>query len=172
MLKLKLQYFGHLMRRTELIGKKPWCWERLKAGGEGDDRRWDYWRASLTQWTWVWVSSRSWWWTGKPGVLQSMGSQMVGHDWMTELNWCLQPSLVLLEEGICYGQGVLLVKLCQFLPCFFLYRPNLPVTPGISWLLTFAFQIRMMKRTSFFLVLDLEGVVGLHRTIQLQLFWH
>ena len=65
--------------------KRPWCWERLKAGGEGDDRGWDGWMASPTQWTWVWVSSRSWWWTGKPGVLQSMGSERVRHNWMTEL---------------------------------------------------------------------------------------
>ena len=67
--------------------KRPWCWERLKVGGEGNNRRWDGWTASPTQWTWVWVSSRSWWRTGKPGVLQSMGSQRVGHDWVTELNW-------------------------------------------------------------------------------------
>ena len=67
--------------------KRPWCWERLKAGGEGDDRGWDGWIASLTQWTWVWVDSGSWWWTGRPGVLQSMGSQRVRHDWATELNW-------------------------------------------------------------------------------------
>ena len=60
--------------------KRPWCWERLKAGGEGDDRWWDGWMASLTQWTWVWINSRSWWWTGRPGVLQFMGSQRVGHD--------------------------------------------------------------------------------------------
>ena len=55
--------------------------------GEGDDRRWDGWMASLTQWTWVWVNSGSWQWTRRPGVLQSMGSQRVGHDWATELNW-------------------------------------------------------------------------------------
>ena len=67
--------------------KKPWCWERLKAGGEGDDRGRDGWMASWIQWTWVWVNSRSWWWTGKPGILQSMGSQRIGHDWATELNW-------------------------------------------------------------------------------------
>ena len=67
--------------------KRPWCWERLKAGGEGDDRGWDGWMASLTQWTWVWASSGSWWWTGKPGMLQSMGSQSRTwlSDW-TELN--------------------------------------------------------------------------------------
>ena len=67
--------------------KRPWCWERLKAGGEGDDRVWDGWMASLTQWTWVWVSSGSWWWTGSHGVLQSMEVQRVGHDWATELNF-------------------------------------------------------------------------------------
>ena len=68
-----------------LSGKRPWCWERLKVGGEGDDKGWDCWMASPTWWTWVWVSSRSWWWTGRPGMLQSMGSQRVRHDWATEL---------------------------------------------------------------------------------------
>ena len=67
--------------------KRPWCWERLKVGGEGDDRGWDGWMASLTRWTWIWVGSGSWWWTGKPDVLQSMGSQRVWYDWATELNW-------------------------------------------------------------------------------------
>ena len=67
--------------------KRPWCWERLKVGGEGEDRGWEGWMASPTRWTWVWASSRSWWWAGKPGVLESMGSQRVGHDWETELNW-------------------------------------------------------------------------------------
>ena len=66
---------------------RPWCWEILKAGGEGYNRGWDGWMASLTQWTWVWVNSGSWWWTRRPGVLQSMGSQRVGHNWVTELNW-------------------------------------------------------------------------------------
>ena len=73
--------------KSWLIWKKPWCWERLGAGGEGDDRGWDGWMASPTRWTWVWVNSRSWWWTGRPGVLRFMGSQRVGHDWATELNW-------------------------------------------------------------------------------------
>ena len=67
--------------------KRPWYWERLRAGGEGDDREWDGWMASLTRWTWVWVDSGSWWWTGRSGVLQFMGWQRVGHDWVTELNW-------------------------------------------------------------------------------------
>ena len=60
--------------------KRPWCWERLRAGGEGDDRGWDGWMATSIQWTWVWVNSGSWWWTGRPAVLQSMGRQRVGHD--------------------------------------------------------------------------------------------
>ena len=86
MLKLKLQYFGHLMGRTDSLEKT------LMLGKIEDGRRrgwqgWDGWMASLTQWTWVWVSSVSWWWTGKPSVLQSMGSQRIRHDWTTELNW-------------------------------------------------------------------------------------
>ena len=67
--------------------KKPWGWERLGADGEGNDRGWDGWMASPTRWTWVCVDSGSWWWTGRPGVLRFMGSQRVGHDWATELNW-------------------------------------------------------------------------------------
>ena len=65
--------------------KRPWYWERLKAGGEGDNRGWNGWVASPTQWTWVWVNSGSWWWTAKPVMLQSMGLQRVGQDWATEL---------------------------------------------------------------------------------------
>ena len=76
--------------------KRPWCWERLKGGGEGDDRGWGGWMASPTQWMWVWVNSGSWWWTGRPGVLQSMGLQRVRHDWATELNWLKTQSDVLI----------------------------------------------------------------------------
>ena len=85
-LKLKLHYFVHLMRRTD-YWERPWCWKKLKAGRKGNERGWNGWMASLTQWTWVWVNSGSWWWTGKSGLLQSMGLQRVGHDWATELNW-------------------------------------------------------------------------------------
>ena len=67
--------------------ERPWCWERLKPGGEGDDRGWNGWMASLTQWTWVWVKSGSYWCTGRPGMLQCMELQRVGHKWETELNW-------------------------------------------------------------------------------------
>ena len=74
--------------------KRPWCWERSKAGGEGDDRGWDGWMASSARCTWVWVDSGSWWWTGRPVVLRFMGLQRVGHDWVTELNWiCLRSFL-------------------------------------------------------------------------------
>ena len=73
MLKLKFQFFGHLMRKTDSL-ERPWCWKRLKTGGVGGDRGWDGWMASLTWWAWVWASSRSWCWTGKPGVLQLMGT--------------------------------------------------------------------------------------------------
>ena len=85
MLKLKLQYFGHLMQRTNSF-EKTRCWERLRAGEE-NDRGWDGWMASLTQWTWVWASSGSWWWTGKPDELHPTGSQRARHKWATELNW-------------------------------------------------------------------------------------
>ena len=79
--------------------KRLWCWEGLGAGGEGDDWGWDGWMAALTQWTRVWVNSGSWWWTGRPGVLRFMGSQRVGHDWATELNWT---ELNLLDHQTCW----------------------------------------------------------------------
>ena len=75
--------------KSWLIGKELSCWEGLGARGEEDDRGWDGWMASRTRWMWVWVNSRSWWWTGRPGVLRFMGSQRVGHDWVTELNWII-----------------------------------------------------------------------------------
>ena len=81
--------------------KRPWCWESLKAGGEGDNRGCDGWMASLTQWTWVWVNSGSWWWTGRPSVLRFMELQRFGHDWVTELNWT-DPTNV----GICWHLSV------------------------------------------------------------------
>ena len=92
MLKLKLQYWCKELTHW----KRPWWWERLRAGGEGDDRGWDDWMASPTQWTWVLVDSGSGWWTGRPGMLRFMGSQRVGHDWVTELNWTETMSRVLI----------------------------------------------------------------------------
>ena len=88
-LTLKLKYNTLATSCEELTHlKRPWCWERLKAGGEGDNRGWYGWMASLTRWTWVWASSGCWWWTGKSGMLQSMGSQSWTQlsDWI-ELNW-------------------------------------------------------------------------------------
>ena len=87
--------------------KRPWCWEGLGAGGEGDDRGWDAWMALLTWWTWVWVNSRNWWWTGRPGMLWFMGLQGVGHDWATELNWISG------NGGICSCSGILF-SFCSF----------------------------------------------------------
>ena len=81
--------------------KRLWCWEGLGAGEEGGDREWDGWMASLTRWTWVWVNSGRWWWTRRPGVLQFMGSQRVGHDWATELNWTELNSPTLCDPRDC-----------------------------------------------------------------------
>ena len=84
MLKLKLQYSGHLMQRTDSLEKTTML-GKIEGGRRRDDR-WDGWMASPAQWTWVWARSGRWWWTGRPGMLQSMGSQRVEHDWVTELN--------------------------------------------------------------------------------------
>ena len=86
MLKLELQYFGHLMRRTDSL-EKTQILGKIEGRRRRDDRGWDGCMASPIQWTWIWVSSGNWWWTGKPGMLQSTGSQRVRHDWATELNW-------------------------------------------------------------------------------------
>ena len=106
--------------------KRPWCWVRLKAGGDGDGRGWDGWMASLTQWTWVWVNSGSWWWTGMPGVLQSMGSQRVVYDWATELNCVFGWSISFVHLRNCSSSEVLFQLIrntsladteeCRFLP--------------------------------------------------------
>ena len=105
--------------------KRPWWWERLKVGGEGDDRGWDGWMVSLTQWLWVWVNSRNWWWTGRPVMLQSMGSQRVGHEWVTELNWAelKEPKIIInlllhLEMFLCYhGFSCCIYFCCLLLDC-------------------------------------------------------
>ena len=98
--------------------KRPWCWKRLKeAGGEGDDRGWDGWRASPTWWTWVWATSGCWWWTGKPGMLQSIRSQKVEHNCMTELNWCLFKIFIQKRER---KKWYLLGLFVKDMACFFL----------------------------------------------------
>ena len=88
MLKLKLQSFGHPMQRADSL-EKTLMLGKIESRRRRGQRRWNGWMASPTQWTWVWVDSGSWWWTGRPGVLRFMGSQRVGHDWVTELNWRL-----------------------------------------------------------------------------------
>ena len=130
MLKLKLQYLGHLMWRADSL-ERPWRWEGLGAGGEGDDRGWDGWIASPTRRTWVWVNSGSWWWTGKSGVLRFTGSQKVGHDWKTELNWTrlvitfLPRSKHLLISRLQSTSAVILEphknKICLCFHCFPMY---------------------------------------------------
>ena len=166
--------------------KRLWCWEGLGAGGEGDGQVWDGLMASLTEWTWVWVDFGSCWWTGRPGVLRFMVSQRVGHDWVTDLIW----------SEYDFGTDHLVMSICSLLFCcwkmvfamtsafswqnsvslcpdsFCIPKLILPVNPGVSWLPTFAFQSPIMKKTSFFLVLVLEVLIGLHRTIQLQLLQH
>ena len=92
-LRLKHQYLATWCEELSHL-KRPWCWEKLRAGGEGDNRGWDGCMAPPTQWTCIWVNSGSWWWTGRPGMLQFVGSQRVGHDWATELNWTeLRPKI-------------------------------------------------------------------------------
>ena len=105
-LRLKLQYFGHMMWRTDSL-EKTLILGKTDGGRRRGRQRLRCWMASLTQWTWVWVNSGSWWWTGRPGVLQSMGSQRVGQDWVTELNWMV--------EGV--GRGVQLSEVFNSLLC-------------------------------------------------------
>ena len=130
--------------KSWLIGK-DWCWEGLGAGGKGDDRGGDGWMASPTRWTWVWANSRSWWWTGRPGVLQFMGLQRVRHDWATELNrtsWGGNilftkrlrnlPSMLLPPEfkfrhasvSVCRSQGEKTIQEKHFLARWCLWSPN------------------------------------------------
>ena len=97
--------------------KRPWCWEGLKAGGEGDDRGWNGWKALPTRWTWVWVNSASWWWTGRPGELQVMGSRRVGHDRVAELNW---NSINSLEKILVYSR----ISLNKSIRNYYLKTPN------------------------------------------------
>ena len=110
--------------------KRLWCWEGLGAGGKLDDRGWDGWMASPTRWTWVWVNSRSWWWTGRPGVLWFMASQRVGHDWATELNWFSSIDLMYYfsKSIVCFwNKGFSIRQSLRFLPA-------LKFLPLRSWL--------------------------------------
>ena len=112
--------------------KRPWCWERSKVGGEGVDRRWDGWMASPTRWTWVWVSSGSWWWTGKPGRLQSMGSKRFGYEW---LNWTELIREIIHAQRTCTGCSS--IKRPFFFKFYFIFKlyitvlvlPNIKMNP-------------------------------------------
>ena len=116
MLKLKLQYFGHLMQRTSSLGKILML-GKIEGRRKRGRQRMRWLMASLPQWTWVWVDSGSWWWTGKPSVLQSMGSQRVGHNWGTELNWT-ESFLFLIKRKLSwvffFKQLILSIILCTF----------------------------------------------------------
>ena len=117
--------------------KRPWCWERLKAGEKGDDRGWDCWMASPKSpiwWTWVRVGSGSWWWTRKPGALESVGSQRVRHNWATELNWTkstfpLGIPIYSLDVGTVPSQTLLYTTRCFIFPVI---NPEL-IFPSLNW---------------------------------------
>ena len=108
MLRLKLQYFGHLMRRIDSL-KKTLMLGKIEGRRRRDDREWDGWMASPTQWTWVWVDSWSWWWTGRPDVLRIMGSQRVGHNWATEMKLKMwhYSSEYSVQTSVCYKISLL-----------------------------------------------------------------
>ena len=125
MLKMKLQYFGHLMWRTDSL-EKTLVLGKIESRRRRGCRKWDGWMPSLARWTWVWASSGSWWWTGKPGMLQSMGLQTVGHNWVTELNWksyLEQPCWFYFSRSyLLIFLNSILVKYLPILPCTVLPR--------------------------------------------------
>ena len=113
--------------------KRPWCWERLKAGGEGDNRGWDGWMASLTWWAWLWASSGSWWWTGKSGVLQSMESQ--SQTWLRNWTELIELSPTWHEFSMTF-YAFIAIKLLPWSP--FLHCPKSPscsISSSHHWLL-------------------------------------
>ena len=130
--------------------KRLWCWERMKAGGEGDNRGWDGWMASQTGSTWVWASSRSWWWTGRPGVLQSMGSQRVGRDWATELNWTAISS----SRGSSWRRDASCVSCTgkQILYCWATGKPQ--EVWQLSFILCPIFSVSFRKKFAAFLLIQ------------------
>ena len=146
--------------------KGLWCWQRLKAGGEGDNRGWNGWMASSSQWIWVWVSSRNWWWTGRPDVLQSMGSQWVAHDWATELNWYIYIYThihVVSESNLTWklskfiSEVTTLILLAQTQLCFLLSSFCVSLNLSISlyyylWIVffSFLFSTSMLSSTRFY----------------------
>ena len=126
-----------------------WCWEGLGAGGEGDDRGWDGWMASLTRWMWVCVNSGSWWWTGRPGILRFMGLQRVRHDWATELNWteyflvfaCLFYSVYISFQN-CYNMVSLFMFYISSIEIFFLGGKN---SGWNAWIQNLSLEISKSK---------------------------
>ena len=138
MLKLKLQYIGHLAQRVDSL-EKTLMLGGLRTGGQGDDRGWSGWMALLTRWAWVWVNSGSLWWTGRPVMLRFMGSQRVGHDWATELSWCLlTPNMSSAFDHLLDREPQLVPPLSPYLLISSVYqsplrwRPAIVVTPMIS----------------------------------------
>ena len=118
--------------------KRPWCWERLKVGGEGNDSGWDGWMSPPMQWTWVWVGFGSWWWTEKPGMLQSMGLQRVRHDWVTEMNWTELSLWVTHQAGI--GFDLVLIVPLPLWYDFFVLGVGYPFLVDFSILLSMFVQ--------------------------------
>ena len=129
--------------------KRPWCWERFREGGEGDDRGWDGWMASPTQWAWVWVNSRSWCWTGKPGMLQSMVSQRVRQEWETEvksrfLSFARRPGASVLLRASCSRPSPQWVQMSRWVfPCLrFLLLVG---TPEFYWMVCLCYDLFAMR---------------------------
>ena len=140
--------------------KRPCCWERLKAGREGDDRGFDGWMATPTQWTWVWVNSGSWWWTGRPGMLRFMGSQRVRHDWATELKWteCFQELVNRQWRTMTLGRRE---NICNELPVYprFLSCPGIFLTVvRVGWTPAETRSLSLMRQRSELRAAEMAGI--------------
>ena len=142
MLKLKLQYFGHLMRRIDSL-EKTLILEKIEGRRGRADRGWGGWMASLTRWTWVWASSRNWWWAGRPGVLH-IESQRVRHNWATELNW---------TESVMLSYHLIICHLLLLLPSVF---PSISVFP-VSWLFPSGTQNIGTSASASVLPMNIQG---------------
>jgi len=147
--------------------KRPWCWESLRAWGEGDDRGWDGWMASLTQWTWVWVDSGSWWWTGRPGVLQFMGlltSNTTSFAWI----WTVFKSMCYLVASLFYWKYCVM-SLCCVHPSFLSLLYNISV---YKFILYFSFSFVPMLWGCFqCLAINFEAAVDVLVHVFLKLFF-
>ena len=122
--------------------KRPWCWEGLGAGGEGDDRGWDGWMASPSLWTWLWVDSGSWWWTGRPSMLWFMGSQRVRHDWVTELNWT--------ESFLCFAKAVKFNQVPLVYFCFYFHYSRRWVIENLALIYIIKYSALLSSKSFFF----------------------